>query len=425
VRATSLLQGAVVAAMVATPPVAAAQSLSERVGAVKDGLVQMTYASHPDACGDGADVLALGRLFTVYPTMQGHGWSNMNCTFGPARVVVTRRDGQVAGVRTYIGAARRPSADVTDLGVVPARDAATYFLDLASRANGRAATSAIAAAAVADSADIWRQLLALARNDDRPSDVRSSALYWLSGVAPAEAVGPLAALARSGSESKSLREGVVMTLAQLRDGAGVPSLIELTRRDNDAHWLRERAIFWLGNAHDERARTTLRTLASSDTLATDLRDQAIFALGFLDQRGGNGPFLRSLYGQVSSTRLKDKIVQAVAQLDEPADQRWLVDRVLDAREPLDLRKQALFWRGQKHDAPVGDLLALYPRLDSQELRDHFVFVLSQRQETAAVDKLIDLARNDTDREIRAKATFWLGQSRDPRAAKFLEERISR
>src|SRR5215218_11005566 len=112
--------------MVATPPVAAAQSLSERVGAVKDGLVQVTYASHPDACGDGADVLALGRLYTVYPSMQGHGWSNMNCTFGPARVVVTRREGQVAGVRTYVGAPRRSRADVTDLGMVAAGEAATY-----------------------------------------------------------------------------------------------------------------------------------------------------------------------------------------------------------------------------------------------------------------------------------------------------------
>lgn len=76
-------------------------------------------------------------------------------------------------------------------------------------------------------------------------------------------------------------------------------------------------------------------------------------------------------------------------------------------------------------AQLGDLLALYPRLDSRELRDHYVFVLSQRHESAAVDKLIDLARHDADREIRAKATFWLGQSRDPRAMRFLEERIAK
>jgi HEAT repeat protein len=216
-----------------------------------------------------------------------------------------------------------------------------------------------------------------------------------------------------------------MTLGQLRDGAGVPTLIEITKREDATRWLRERAIFWLGNARDERGRSTLRALASSDTVARDLRDGAIFALGFLDERGANGPFLRALYPRLDDTQLRNKVIQALAQSDDDADQRWLVERVLDTREPMDLRKQALFWRGQGNDTPLGDLLALYPRLDSRELRDHYVFVLSQRHESAAVDKLIDLATNEPDRAIRAKAVFWLGQSRDPRAAKFLEERIAK
>lgn len=422
-RLTRVLSGAVLAATIATPRLGA-QSLTDQVSAVREGVVQMTYATRPDVCGDGRDLLALGRLFTVYPSMQGHGWSNANCSFGPARVIVTRRDGEVVAVRTYVGGVRRAPSTATDLGVVSAREAATFFLALASTASGRAATSAIMAAAVADSADIWRQLLTLARNENRPSDVRSSALYWMSGVAPPEAAAPLATLARSGNESRKLREGVVMALGHLRDGAGVSTLIEMTRRE-DERWLRERAIFWLGNAHDDRARATLRTLAASDTLARDLRDQAIFALGFLDQRGDNGPFLRALYGRVDDNRLKDKLIQSVAQLDDDADQRWLIGRVLDSNEPVDLRKQALFWRGQKKSSPLGELIALYPRLESRELKDHYVFVLSQRHESDAVDKLIDLARNDPDREIRSKAMFWLGQSKDSRAAKFLEERILR
>jgi HEAT repeat protein len=423
-RTTLSIRGVVLAALVAAPHLAA-QSLADRVNAVKDGSVTMTYAARPDVCGDGADVAALGRLITVYPSMRGHGHSNANCFFGPARSVITRRDGEVTGVRTYIGSTRRADPSAADLGTVSAPAAAAYFLGVASTASGRAASSAVMAAAVADSADIWRQLLAIARDDNRPNDVQSSALFWMSGVAPPEAAAPLATLARTGGEPKSLREGAIMTLAQLRDGAGVPTLIEMARRDDGEHWLRERSIFWLGNADDDRARTTLRALAASDTLGRNLRDQAIFALGFLDRDGDNGPFLRSLYGRLDDRHLKDKIIQAVAQMDDDADQRWLVDRVLDANEPVDLRKQALFWRGQKNSAPLGDLLALYPRLDTRELRDHYVFVLSQRQESAAVDKLIDLARNDTDREIRSKATFWLGQSRDPRASKFLEERISK
>jgi hypothetical protein len=36
-----------------------------------------------------------------------------------------------------------------------------------------------------------------------------------------------------------------------------------------------------------------------------------------------------------------------------------------------------------------------------------------------------IARSDTDREMRSKAIFWLGQSRDPRVLKFLEELINK
>ena len=411
-----------VAAVVA--PRLGAQSLADRVTAVRDGTVEMTYASRPDACGDGRDVVALGRLITVYPAMRGHGWSDVNCAVGPARSVVTVRDGLVANVRTHIAGSRRGTAATTDLGVVPARAAADYFLTLASTGTSRVASSAVMAAAIADSVDIWRRVLALARDDNRPPDVRSSSLYWMSGIAPPDAAEQLAMLARSGSDSRSFREGVIMTLSQLRDGAGVPTLIAFTQRDADVRWMRERAIFWLGNSNNDRARATLRTLASADTLALDLRGQAIFALGFLDKQGENGPFLRELYTRLGSNRLKDKVIQSVAQLDEAADQRWLANLVIDTGQPTDLRRQALFWRGQNRSIALGDLIDLYPRLDSRDLREHYVFVLSQRHESAAVDKLIDLARNDPDREIRRKAVFWLGQSKDPRATKFIEERIS-
>jgi HEAT repeat protein len=52
-----------------------------------------------------------------------------------------------------------------------------------------------------------------------------------------------------------------------------------------------------------------------------------------------------------------------------------------------------------------------------------IFVYSQREEPAAVDKLLEIARKDPDAELRKKALFWLGQSDDPRAAKALQDII--
>jgi hypothetical protein len=84
------------------------------------------------------------------------------------------------------------------------------------------------------------------------------------------------------------------------------------------------------------------------------------------------------------------------------------------------RKQALFWLGQG-DAPTSALIALDGVVRSTDLREQFVFVLSQRRDDAALDKLIDVARHDPDHEIRKRAMFWLGQSRSPKAIKFFRD----
>jgi HEAT repeats len=42
-----------------------------------------------------------------------------------------------------------------------------------------------------------------------------------------------------------------------------------------------------------------------------------------------------------------------------------------------------------------------------------------------VDKLIQIAKTEKDKELRKQAIFWLGHSRDPRALKALQELIDK
>ena len=60
-----------------------------------------------------------------------------------------------------------------------------------------------------------------------------------------------------------------------------------------------------------------------------------------------------------------------------------------------------------------------------EIKEQLIFVFSQKRDAKALDKLMSIAKSDKDKELRSKAVFWLGQSRDPRAAKFLEDLISK
>ncbi|HEX7025294.1 MAG TPA: hypothetical protein VF187_10800, partial [Gemmatimonadales bacterium] len=90
----------------------------------------------------------------------------------------------------------------------------------------------------------------------------------------------------------------------------------------------------------------------------------------------------------------------------------------DVNEGIELRKKALFWVGQS-DIPAAELFNLYEKMPSREMKDQLIFVYSQRDEKAAVDKLLWIAKNETDRELKKKAIFWLGQSDDPRVPGFL------
>jgi HEAT repeat protein len=118
------------------------------------------------------------------------------------------------------------------------------------------------------------------------------------------------------------------------------------------------------------------------------------------------------------------VMMTLAQTNDPANARWLMDRVLNKNEDMDTRKSALFFVGTQSDAvTVQQIAGLYSPTLELEMRKQILFVLSQRREPAAVDKLLDIAKNDPDRDMRKQAVFWLGQSGDPRAADLLEHML--
>jgi hypothetical protein len=109
-------------------------------------------------------------------------------------------------------------------------------------------------------------------------------------------------------------------------------------------------------------------------------------------------------------------------MDDQESGKWLVGVARDRTQNIEIRKKALFWAGQG-GASIADLASLYSAFDDREMKDQLIFVYSQRDEPAAVDKLLEIARRDSDSELRKKALLWLGQSDDPRAAKALQDII--
>ncbi|MGH7659196.1 MAG: HEAT repeat domain-containing protein, partial [Gemmatimonadales bacterium] len=119
---------------------------------------------------------------------------------------------------------------------------------------------------------------------------------------------------------------------------------------------------------------------------------------------------------------KDRILFSVSQTDDPAARQWLLGIARNQAEPVEVRKKALFWYGQK-EGTAAELVGLYDQVSDVEMKEQLIFVYAQSDEKAATDKLIDIVRRESNPDLRKKALFWLGQSDDPRVIDVLQSVI--
>ena len=233
---------------------------------------------------------------------------------------------------------------------------------------------------------------------------------WLLGVA------------RDDAENMDLRENAVFWLGQRESQAAVSALASVLREETPE--LQEKAVFALSQHGSSRAMQLVRDVIGDSDFEDDTREQAIFLLG-REGSSADLSFLMDQYRRLDSRDLKEQVLFAVSQNSDEDGDEWLLGLARDDREPMELRKNALFWVGQEGDIDAADLKQIYDDTAEPELKEHVIFVLSQLDDRDAVEEMIEIARNETNKELRDKAIFWLGQSDNSRAAEFLRDLINR
>lgn len=260
----------------------------------------------------------------------------------------------------------------------------------------------------------------LVRRDPCSLMLRRKAVFIISQKRTDETEDILLGAARSDPDPE-VREQAVFWLSQVGSERAVSALDSILHSSPDGE-LQNKAIFALSQIRSPRAGQILRDFAERSAASVDARQQAIFWLG-QQHTAENAAFLRSLYARLSDDDLKEKVIFSLSQMGSAENARWMLELAQSDREPVEMRKKALFWAGQT-GAALDDLTAIYDRTTNQEIKEQLIFVYSQRHESLAVDKLIDIAKHEADPELRKKAVFWLGQSRDPRARQALLDIIN-
>ena len=203
---------AVVIVSAASVAKSGAQTLAQRVDAVRDGVVLMAFQARPGVCGSGN-----GSIWTRDAWRDG-SWDRGACISGPVRVSLGRADGNTISVRVFVGGVWRATSSETDLGVVSAADAAHYLVGIAHSIGGRSGSDAVSAGALSDAPDPTADLVSLIRDANAPIEPRKQALFWTGNTSVStrdltqlyDALGPY-----------SLREHFVYVISQRRDDIAV------------------------------------------------------------------------------------------------------------------------------------------------------------------------------------------------------------
>lgn len=262
---------------------------------------------------------------------------------------------------------------------------------------------------------ILEKVLANRGSDACSVEMREKAVFLLAQHARGDQVELLLDVVRN-DPSPDVRAKAVFWLSQVPGERTVEALNDILMNSQDRE-LQEKAIFALSQHNSERAAQILRDYAMRENAPLELREKAIFWIG-QQGRSSSAEFLKQLFANTREPELKEKIIFSISQMKSDENARWLLDLAVNQGETVEVRKKAIFWAGQM-GVSVEQMGALYDRMPDRELKEQIIFALSQSRSTAAVDRLMDIARNESDVGLRKKAIFWLSQSNDPRVAEFL------
>lgn len=259
----------------------------------------------------------------------------------------------------------------------------------------------------------------LGRKDDCSVQLRRSALWMIANKKDASATATLISVAKS-DPSLDLRAEATSFLGAMGTDEALAALEDLLKSDDDR--VQRSAVRALTTFPNPRARTAMHTLIENNSANEQLRITALDAFSSDRSTLDDATWLRSIYPKVDNARIKARIVSAVARIGGDQNEQWLMSLAKNEDESVDVRENAL--RYVARSASIANLNAFYDAAAARPLREEIINALGNRKEPEATDKLIDIAKNGTDPQVRRDAINTLTRKNDPRTTKLLLDLIS-
>ena len=264
----------------------------------------------------------------------------------------------------------------------------------------------------------------LERDDECSAHLRYLSVNWLGGEDTDEALDLLTEVARDHPDART-RQWAIARLANF-ESPDVTEVLMHFLRESDEGEVQDAAIYGLYRQENAEATQALIEFASDGSKAEIPRQVAV---GLVAERLASGS-LWQVFNRLDSDVVKRAYLGIVGARVESGEQgvtTWLLPVVVDEEESESVRSAALQAWSRQPSLDLEQVQRTYRMLESAEMRDQFLYALYQKAESddenadAVIDKMIELARQETDPEVRKRAVYWLGRTGSERAVAFLLE----
>jgi HEAT repeat protein len=263
----------------------------------------------------------------------------------------------------------------------------------------------------------------LAKKDPCSAPLRRTAVYLLGNTNDSEVPAILRDVALNDPENE-VRSTALQYLARSPSDVAVNTLEEVLRTSTDQSVLRSAARALASNPNP-KARTAVRSLIERSDAPVQLRVDAVSGFENSERTtDADVTYLRGVYTKIEHARVKSAIVRVIGRLGGEQNDAWLLGLMRNNDEPIEVRNAALE-RVASRNMPIAEAVRLYGSVADRQLRERLISIYRQRKEPEATDKLLDIAKNDTDYNLRTRAINALTEKNDPRAMKLLMEIIDK
>ncbi|WP_395377849.1 HEAT repeat domain-containing protein [Marinicella sp. W31] len=182
--------------------------------------------------------------------------------------------------------------------------------------------------------------------------------------------------------------------------------------DNDGEKASDNALYSLASHGGDEVTGVMYDLASNASHET--AENAVFWLG---QRKDGLPHLEKLYQHSERRGVRKKINFALSQNSDPRAYDLLKTIALED-DDFEQKKDAIFWLSQSGRKDTLSVLEhIVNQATHEQIIEQGVFAISQLDDDASNQALLDLVEDHEKKSVRKKALFWLAQSDPERTRK--------